>query len=93
MAADHLVRNGFAHAVDIEPALLASDPGHEHDLEEEVPELLAELVRVAGGDRIHDLVGLLEKVGSEGVEGLLAVPRAAPGVAQTVHDGNEPIEC
>jgi hypothetical protein len=93
MATDHLVGDGLAHAVDVEPALLAGDPGHEHDLDEEIPELLTQLVRITGGDRVHDLVGLLEKVGSEGMERLLPVPRTPPRVAQMVHDGDETIKC
>jgi hypothetical protein len=62
-------------------------------LDEEIPELLTQLVRITGGDRVHDLVGLLEKVGSEGMERLLPVPRTPPRVAQMVHDGDETIKC
>jgi len=61
----------------------------EDDLEEEVPELLAEERIVGGVDRLQHLVGFLDEVRLEGVVRLLAVPRAAPRSAQPLHDRHE----
>ena len=61
-------------------------------LQEQVPELFAELFGVAVRDGVDHLVGFLEEVGGEGVEGLFAVPRASPRIAQTVHDLDETIK-
>jgi hypothetical protein len=43
-------------------------------------------------DRVEDLVGFFERVGLDGIEGLLAIPGAAVFRAQAGHDGNEPRE-
>ena len=37
-------------------------------------------------DGVHHLVGLFQQEGLDGVEGLLAVPRAAARAAQAGHD-------
>ena len=59
----------------------------ENDLEQEVAELVAQILGVAALDRIGDLVGLLDRIGGDGGEALLEVPRAAAfGVAQRRHD-------
>ena len=92
MAADHLFGNGFADIVDVEPIILTGDPCHEDYLQEQIPELLTELGRIAVVNGVDHLVGFLEEVGRKGVKGLLAIPRTSPGIAQTIHDGNETIE-
>jgi len=92
VAADHLIRDHLAHGIDVEVLFLACNPRHEDNLQKEVAELLTELVRVAGGDGVYHLVGLLEKVRGEGVERLLAIPGTSPRIAQTIHDFHESIE-
>jgi hypothetical protein len=47
-----------------------------HDLEQQIPELVAQVVEIAARNRVGDLVGLLDGVGSDGLEALLQVPRA-----------------
>ena len=51
--------------------------GVEHDLEQQVAEFVLEVAEVAAGDGVGDLVGFLERVGRDGREVLLQVPRAA----------------
>ena len=56
---------------------LVRDLREEHDLEEQVAELLAQPGRVAAIERVERLVGLLEQERAERRERLLAIPRAA----------------
>jgi hypothetical protein len=59
----------------------------EDDLEEQVTELAGELRRRAALERVVDLVRLLEEVLPERLVGLLAVPRTAVGLPQSIADG------
>ena len=43
-------------------------------------------------DRLEHLVGFFEHEGLERIDGLLAIPRAAVGSEQAVHDLDEPAE-
>ena len=91
MAADELFGDGLDHAAEIEGALLLRHAGVEHDLEQEVAQLVAEIGEVAAGDRVGHLVGFFERVGRDGREILLQVPGAAgAGRAQRRHDLEEP---
>jgi Domain of unknown function (DUF1844) len=54
----------------------------EHGLEEKVSELFPERPVIVPVDRLEYLVGFLEHVWLEGVDRLLAIPRAAVGRAQ-----------
>jgi hypothetical protein len=65
----------------------------EDDLQQEVAELGAELAIVAGVDRLGDLVGLLDRLRLDRRVRLLAVPGAAAGTAQAVHDAHQLLEC
>ena len=79
------------HVAEIERALLLRHAGVEHDLEQEVAQFLAQVVEIAARDGVGDLVGLLERVGRDGREILLQVPRAAgAGRAQRRHDLEQP---
>ena len=71
MAPDDLATDGGHHVVDVEPAGLGRQLALEDDLEQQVSQFLE---------------GLLDEVGLEGVEGLLAVPGATVGGAQPAHD-------
>ena len=90
VAADHLVGDGAHDVVPGEGAGLLGHAGVVDDLEQQVAELVAELAHVAAGDRLGDLVGLLDGVGRDRGEVLLDVPRAAARrVAQPRHDRDE----
>ena len=91
MAADQLRGDGLDHVAEIEGALLLRHAGVEDDLQQEVAELLAQVGEVAARDGVGDLVGLFERVGRDGREVLLEVPRAAgAGRAQRRHDLDQP---
>ena len=78
--------------IDVERSVFSGDPRHENDLQEQIPELFAELCRIAVRDGFDYLLGFLEEIWVQGVEGLLAVPRTSPGIAQLIHDGDETIK-
>ncbi len=69
--------------------VLSSDARMEDHLEQQVTELLAQVIAVAGLDRLDRLVGLLDQVGDQRLVGLLRVPGAAAGRAQPVHHRDE----
>ena len=54
-----------------------------------VPGVVAELRGVVAGDGANHFVGFLEEIGSKGVEGLLAVPGAAPRTPQPLDQADE----
>ena len=89
VAMNELLDDAGDDVVDGERALLAAELGLEHDLEEQVAELLADRLAVAGVDGVDDLAGLLEGVFPERFERLLAVPRAAVGGEEPAHDADE----
>ena len=89
VAAHELVADGGDHVVGPERSLGARELGLEDDLEEQVAELGAELLAVAVVDGVDDLARLLEHVAAERGEGLLAVPGAAVGGEQALHQLDE----
>src|SRR6185437_9633517 len=90
VAADELLADAARDLCKIEPALLLGHARMEHHLEEQITQLLAQLVRLAALHRIGHLVGLLERIGRDGAESLLAIPGAAPlRVAQPRHERQE----
>ena len=59
----------------------------EDDLQLQIAELVGERVHVVARDRVGDLIGFLDRVGSDRREGLHRVPFAARlGIAQAAHD-------
>ena len=92
MAADQLAVDGVERIVDGEQLLLGRHLRVEDGLQHEVAELFGELAPLAAVDGVEHLVGLFQGVGLDGVEGLLAVPRAAAGRAQAGHDFDEFLE-
>ena len=90
MPADHLVGDRGGDRVEIEFLFLVGHLGVEHDLEQQVAELVLERRHVLALDRVRDLVGLFDGVGGDGGEALLEVPGAAAiGIAQLLHDGEQ----
>ena len=92
MAPGHLLDEAIEHVRHGELAGLGRHLAVEHDLEEQVAQLLGEVPRVVLVDGLQDLVGLLDQVGLEGGAGLLAVPWAASLAAQPGHERQERIE-
>jgi len=87
MAADQLVGDGAGNVVEVEAALLLGHARVKHHLQQQVAQLLAQVGAVATRDGVRNLVGLLDRVRSDGGETLLHVPRAAAfGIAQPRHD-------
>ena len=83
-------------AGDVGEAELAGFLGHARvidDLEQQVAEFVRQRGEIAPRDGVGDLIGFLDRVGRDGVEGLLLVPRAAGvGVAQRRHDVEQAAE-
>ena len=65
----------------------------EHDLEQKVAELVLEVEKIAARDRLGDLIGFLDRIGRDGREILLEVPRAARARrAQRGHDREQALD-
>ena len=77
MPPDQLLGDRLHHVAEIERALLLGHAGVEHDLQQQVAQFVAQVVEIAALDRVGDLVGFLDRVGRDGREVLLQVPRAA----------------
>ena len=92
VAPGHLLDEAIEHVRHGELAGLSRHLAVEHDLEEQVAQLLGEVPRIVLIDGLQDLVGLLDQVGLEGGAGLLAVPWAASLAAQPGHERQERIE-
>ena len=57
------------------------------------PKLVAQIVEIAARNGVGDLVGFLDRIGGDGREILLQVPRTAgAGRAQRRHDVEEPVD-
>jgi len=86
MPADDLVADLPHDVLEVEFPALLGDARLEHDLEQEVTELLAVGRGNARRHRLQRLVSLLEKKRRKGFVSLLAVPRAPVRAAQAIHD-------
>ena len=87
VAADHLFGDRLHHVAEGELALLLRHPGVVDHLQQKVAEFVAQVIQVATRDCVGNLIGLLDRVGSDGREILLDVPRTAGlGIAQGCHD-------
>ena len=89
MAANHFLIDFADDVGDGEAAFFVGDLGMEKDLEEQVAELFGELGVIGGLERVEDFVGFLDKIRAKSGVSLFAVPGAAPGRAQTRHDGDQ----
>ena len=93
MAANHLVSNGLRHGGEVETAGFLSHACVVDDLKQQITEFVLQVVQVAPGDRISNLVSLLDRVRRYGGEALLLVPRAAMiGITQRRHDVEQAAE-
>ncbi len=88
---DELGGEGLRDVVEVEGVrlVLLREAGVEDDLQQDVPELLAQAGAVVGLDRLGELVRLLEHERHEALVGLLRVPGAAARGPQPVHDRDE----
>ena len=88
---DQLLRDGLDHVAEIEGALFLRHAGVEHDLQQQVAQFLAQIRKIVARDGVGDLVGFFERVGRDGLEVLLEIPRTAgAGRAQRRHDLDQP---
>ena len=95
MPAHQLVHDAADHVVDGEGALASGNFRLENDLEQEVTELLAQVLALAGAavlDGVDDLAGLLERVLPQALERLLAVPGAAVRGEEATHHADEAVQ-
>ena len=93
VAPDHLGGDACGHRVEVEPPGLLRHLRVVDHLQQQVAELALELVQVAPRDRVRDLVGLLDRVGRDGREALLEVPRAAAvRIAQPRHHPQQALD-
>ncbi len=93
VAANHLVGDRGGDVGKIEQPRLLGQARVKHHLKQQVAELVLQCRHVAARDRVGDLVSLLDRIGCDGREILLAVPRAAAfGVAQPRHDREQTFE-
>ena len=86
MPVDELFTHPVRHVVQGESPRVLLNGGVEVDLEQHVPQLLFEAVRIALVNGLRRLVRFLEKVAADRLVGLLLVPRAAAWVAQNADD-------
>ena len=88
MAANQLAVQMIEHIGDGEVAFVGRHLRIEQHLQQQVAEFFGKMRKVAALDGVEDFVGLFQRVFANGVEGLLAVPRAAAGSAKARHDGH-----
>src|SRR6185312_14560653 len=87
MTADELGGYRLDHSLEIEQARLFRHAGVKDDLQQEVAEFLAQILRSAALDRVGHFVGLFDRERGDRGEGLLLIPGAATnGIAQRRHD-------
>ena len=87
VAANQLVRHGLGHVLQPEMPGLFSHARVEDHLEQQIAQFDPQLVHVAVLDGVGDLIGFLNRIGSDRLEGLLHVPgTAAVRIAQANHD-------
>jgi hypothetical protein len=76
------------HLGNREVSVIGRHLGIKQHLKQQIAEFFGQVRPVAPLDGVEDLVGLLQRVFANGIEGLLAVPGAAAGSPQPSHDGH-----
>jgi hypothetical protein len=84
MPPDHLGDDRGDHVLEIEVTLTLADRTVEHDLEQQVTELGSVCLRVL--HRVEHLVGFLEQVRPQRVQGLRPIPRAPVVGQEPLHE-------
>ncbi len=90
MAADEFLIDGLKRIADIEVPGFLGHLGEEDHLEEQVSEFLCQAVPILGIDRVHDFIRFFKKIRLDGLESLLAIPWAASGGAEPLHNLDQP---
>ena len=88
MPVHKLAREPVEHVVNRKTSLLLGHFRIEEDLQQQVAELAGEFAPVAIVNGLDDLVSLFQRIRLDGIEGLLAIPGAAPRSPQALHDGD-----
>lgn len=88
MPANQLAIQMIDHIGDGEVSLVCGHLRIEEHLQQQVAEFFGEMRKIAALDGVEHLVGFFERVLANGVEALLAIPRAAAGRAQARHNGS-----
>ena len=87
MTADELGGDRLHHSAEIEHARFFGHPGVKDDLEQEVAEFFAQVLRRCALDCVGHLVGLFDRERRDRGECLLDIPRTTgDGVAKRRHD-------
>ena len=87
---DHLAGDRIDHIGEFEALQLRGHLRVVNDLKQQVAKLVLQRLEIVARDRLGDLVGFLDRIGRDGREGLLGVPRTARVlVAQARHDGEQ----
>ena len=89
VAAHQLGDDAARDVVDAELALGEAQLRLEDDLQQQVAQLFAVIVDVSGRQRVDHLVGLLDQVGHQRRQGLLAIPGASVGREQPLHQTDQ----
>ena len=88
MSANQFAIQVVEHICNREVAVVGRHLGIEQNLQQQIAQLFGQVRPVAPLNGVEDLVGLLQRVLANGIEGLLAVPWAAAGCPQPRHDSH-----
>ena len=86
MAANQFSIQVVEHIGNREVTVVGRHLGIKQDLQEQVAEFFGQMRPVAPLNGVEDLVGLLQRVFANGIEGLFAVPGASTGSPQPSHE-------
>jgi hypothetical protein len=93
MTAQHLGDDGLRHRIEIEGADFLAHAGMEHDLEQQVAQLVLQPIHVFALDRVGHLIGFFDRIGGDCFERLRQIPgTAAIDVAQSGHDRQKAVD-
>ena len=83
---DQLLGEPSSDVVDVPTALLRGHLRVEHDLQQQIAQLVSDRIGIAGIDRFEQLVRLLKQGVCQALMRLLPVPRTATRSAKSRHD-------